>query len=243
MSPKPAPTHFLCIPLAGPQLARSWASFRVDVTSPVSFGLPEDVVRPLGTLHLTLGVMSLKQDGVDKAVEVLKGLKPREVLAEVRASITVSPLTQRYDGKPAVNPSASSDEGLSVTIRGLHAMQAASKTSVLYAPPADAEGILYRFCEQLRQPFRDSGLMEDEGRPLLLHATVVNTIYVKGGGGRGRRRERLTIDARDVLSRYDDYVWAEDLPVAKVAICRMGAKKIEGSDGNEAYEVEAETEV
>lgn len=236
MPPKPAPTHFLCIPLAGPQLARSWAAFRADATSPVSFGLPEDAVRPLGTLHLTLGVMSLKPDDVAKAAEVLGGLKPREVLAEVRA--------QPHDGEYAAAPVAPSDTSrLSVTIRGLHAMQAASKTSVLYAPPTDAEGILYRFCEQLRKPFRDSGLMEDEGRPLLLHATVVNTIYVKGGGGRGRRRERLTIDARDVLSRYGDYAWADDLPVTKVAICRMGAKRVEGSDGDEAYEVEAETEV
>ncbi|PNY25188.1 Uncharacterized protein TCAP_04874 [Tolypocladium capitatum] len=243
MPPKPAPTHFLCIPLAGPQLARSWASFRADVTSPVSFGLPEDAVRPLGTLHLTLGVMSLQQDGVDEAVRVLGGLRPRELLAEARASTTVSPLAQPHDGKPGAAPSGPSEGGLSVTIRGLHAMQAASKASVLYASPTDAQGILYRFCEQLRKPFRDVGLMQDEGRPLLLHATVVNTIYVKGGGGRGRRREKLTVDARDVLRRYGDYVWAEDLPVATVAICRMGAQKVGGSDGDEAYAVEAETEV
>lgn len=108
--------------------------------------------------------------------------------------------------------------------------------------------------------------MVDEQRPLLLHATVVNTIYVKKnknnvnnnnnssnsnnnpnnngdrrGGRQGRRRqERLTLDARDILGRYDDYVWVEGMPVDRVAICRMGAKKIEGSEGDEAYEVEAE---
>lgn len=123
-------------------------------------------------------------------------------------------------------------------------MQEASKTSVLYAPPLDPELILYRFCEGIRATFIESGIMTDEGRPLLLHATIINTIYVKSGRtpGRGKRRERLTLDARDIVSRYDDYVWMEEMPVERVAICRMGAKKIEGTD-DEAYEVEAEVAI
>lgn len=92
------------------------------------------------------------------------------------------------------------------------------------------------------------GLMTEEGRPLLLHATIVNTIYVKGRGskekGRGGRRERLMVDARDVISRYGDHVWLENMPVTKVSLCRMGAKKMREEEslveGDEAYEVEAE---
>lgn len=84
--------------------------------------------------------------------------------------------------------------------------------------------------------------MIDEDRPLLLHATIINTIYVKTRHGRGgRKHERLTLDARDIISRYDDCVWIEHMPVHKLAICRMGAKKIEGTD-DEAYEVEAEVD-
>ncbi|KAL7921544.1 kinase A anchor protein [Trichoderma austrokoningii] len=223
MPRKPAPTHFLCIPLAGMQLAASLASFRADVTSPMSFGLPKDAVRPLGTLHLTLGVMSLNKDGVEKAVDILQGLKLREILAESRLS-----------GQP-------NSSSLSLTIRGLRSMQPAAKATVLYAPPSDREGILYDFCRRLQKPFQDSGLMIDENRPLLLHATIVNTIYVKNGGARGKRREKLTIDPEPILSRYDDYVWVEDVPVTRVALCRMGAKPIEGTD-DAAYEVEAEVE-
>ncbi|KAK7424357.1 hypothetical protein QQX98_000625 [Neonectria punicea] len=214
----PAPTHFLCLPLAGAQLARSLSLFRDDVTSAMSFGVPQEAVRPLGTLHLTLGVLSLKEDGVARAGELLRSLRLGEMLGDA--------------GAPA--------DGLSMALQGLHAMQTPSKTSVLYAPPVDADGILFRFCEQVRATFRDAGLMADEGRPLLLHATVVNTIYVKGGG-RGRR-EKLTLDARDMIRRYDDYLWAADLRVDRVALCRMGAKKIEGTD-DEAYEVEAEVRV
>ncbi|KAL7787127.1 kinase A anchor protein [Trichoderma ceciliae] len=244
MPPKPAPTHFLCIPLAGAQLARALASFRADVTSAMSFGLPEDAVRPLGTLHLTLGVMALKRDGVQKAVDILGSLKLREILAESRLSKAASTSAAALALSGANNDGSqlSKTDGLSLTIRGLHSIQPAAKATVLYAPPSDPEGILYSFCKQLQKPFQDCGLMIDENRPLLLHATIINTIYVKnsgGGGARGKGRERMTIDARDLVSRYDDYLWAEEMPITRVAICRMGAKPIEGTD-DAAYEVEAE---
>ncbi|KAF4451352.1 hypothetical protein F53441_5618 [Fusarium austroafricanum] len=223
MPPKPIraqPTHFVCIPLAGPQLARSLAAFRTEVTNPAGFGVPPTAVRPLGTMHLTLGVMSLKDESLEQATEVLKGLRLKEFLASART------------GK-------STEDQLSITLKGLHAMQKPEKTSVLYAPPVDIEGILYKFCEQIKTAFQEAELMGKQDFPLLLHATVVNTIYVKDG--RGKKREKLTIDARDLISLYDDFVWLEDMPLDKVAICRMGAKKIEGTD-DEAYEVVAEVE-
>ena len=135
-------------------------------------------------------------------------------------------------------------------------MQPASRATVLYAAPTDDNGrgtTLQVFCEKLQAAFREAGLMaseegERDARPLLLHATVLNTIYVKGGRGGGsgkkggRRRERLTVDARPILDRYDDFVWMRDVPLEKIAICRMGAKKV-GDDGDEAYEVEAEIDL
>lgn len=94
--------------------------------------------------------------------------------------------------------------------------------------------------------------MEDENRPLLLHATLFNTIYVKkapGEGGDnkrkrgGRRREKLTFDARPFVDRYEDQIWMEGFPVEKIAICKMGAKKVE-DDGveDQVYEAVAEIE-
>ncbi|PTB50063.1 hypothetical protein M431DRAFT_96088 [Trichoderma harzianum CBS 226.95] len=226
MPPKLTPTHFLCIPLAGVQLATALTAFRADVTSAMSFGLPDDAVRPLGTLHLTLGVMSLKKDGVEKAD------------ADTSAAVLA------LSGGSNDGSHLSKTNGLSLTIRGLHSIQPAERAAVLYAPPSDPEGILYNFCKQLQKPFQDSGLMIDENRPLLLHATIFNTVYVKnnlGPRGSRNRRERLTIDARDLLNRYDDYLWAENMPITRVALCRMGAKPIPGTD-DAAYEVEAEVE-
>ena len=254
MPPTPSPTHFLCIPLAGPQLSRSLAAFRADVTGATSPGVlpvPEDAVRPPGTMHLTLGVMSLRDGGVARAVEVLRGLRPREVLVRVRASRVEALGTAAGGGTSgAVGDSAETggDARLSVTLQGLHSMQPAARATVLYAPPSDPEGILHRFCSEIKKAFQEAELFPDDERPLLLHATVVNTIYVKGrGGGSGRQRrgggrEKLTIDAQDILSRYDGHVWLEGMPLERMAICRMGAKAVEGEEGDARYEVEAEIE-
>lgn len=245
MPPKPFPTHFLCIPLvtatSRPQLAASLASFSADVTSPDSFAVPAGAIRPVGTLHLTLGVMSFPKGGetdggVDKAVELLRALAPKKMLAEARST----PNETEAEPKP-----------LSVTLRGLHSMQSASKASTLYAAPEDADGALQRFCEKLKGAFEEAGLMAADKRPLLLHATILNTIYIKGrdrpgdgggGGGKSKKREKMTIDARGILDRYEDHVWMDEVPVEKIAICRMGAKETE--DGrDQAYEVEAEIDV
>ncbi|KAI1646477.1 kinase A anchor protein [Daldinia loculata] len=241
MPPRPSPTHFLCLPLvtgqSRHQLSASLSAFSRDVTSPDSFAVPEQAIRPLGTLHLTIGVMSFpRDDGLDKAVALLKTLVPRKIMA----NITMANINGAETGQEPTGPLSPL---LSVTLKGLHSMQPTSSlASVLYAPPVDTEGTLLRFCENLRSTFQEAGLMAEENRPLLLHATIMNTIYVKGRNRKGgKRQEKLTIDARDILDRYDDYVWMKDVPVEKIAICKMGAKKQE--DGDEAYEIEAEIEL
>lgn len=130
-------------------------------------------------------------------------------------------------------------------------MQTASSASVLYARPADDQGVLQAFCEELRRVFLEAELMQEDSRPLLLHATVLNTIYVNsapaGRGGnkrkRGRRGEKLAFDARPIIDRYEDQIWMEDFAVERIALCRMGAKEVE-VDGvsDEVYEAVAEIE-
>ncbi|GAD99789.1 conserved hypothetical protein [Paecilomyces variotii No. 5] len=146
-----------------------------------------------------------------------------------------------------------------------------------------------------------------KARPLLLHATIVNTIYA----GRGRRRDggpksgTYTFDARDILAHYrnyyvdsdrtqprstivptgvseeqgsagsnsdvednspekkqkqmqdrehgagnntkNPYLWARGIPINKICICEMGAKKLDSNNGDlnatrlgQAYKVIAE---
>jgi len=270
MPPKPVPTHFLCIPLvtqsSRPQLTQSLAAFRADVSDPLSFNLPEDATRPVGSLHLTLGVFSFPKNSdegaerLEKAKSILQSLKPSEILKGIK--------TPAMPGTTPAAPAATKkgkeeDNPLLITLRGLQTMQSTtpSKASVIYAPPADSLGKLQQFCERVRGVFQEvEGLMIPDDRPLLLHATVVNTIYVKGkerqqqqhrkkghhhGGGGSKRGERVTVDATGILDRYEDQVWMEDVRVEKIAICKMGAKKIEvdGVVVDEEYEVVGEVDI
>lgn len=175
-------------------------------------------------------------ESLERATALLRGLKLRDLLGTT---------PNQRSGPGSEGPSA---DQLTIALRGLSSMQPASKASMLYAPPVDQLGTLQAFCEKLRSVFQEAGLLMEDHRPLLLHATVLNTVYVKGrrGGGpsKGKRRERLTIDARGILDRYEDQVWLENFKVEKVALCRMGAKKMD-VDGveDEAYEVEAEVDL
>ncbi|CAK7565059.1 MAG: hypothetical protein SEPTF4163_002967 [Sporothrix epigloea] len=178
---QPQLTHFLCIPLATsagrPQLAHSLATFHADMStmslcmtsgggggsgsasssnSTMRRGpLPSAALRPVGTLHLTLGMLSLGDgDRLEQALQRLQSLKKESNLVE----------------KP-----------ISMALRGLHAMQPPARATVLYASPVDestgqlavAGGPLLSLCERVRATFAD--LLVPDERPLLLHATIVNT--------------------------------------------------------------------
>lgn len=243
----PPLTHFLCIPLvtaaSRPQLSQSITSFRDDVTRPKGLGgfeLPLDAVRPVGTLHLTLGMMSFpKDEGLDKAVELLKWLKPRDIMSTVKAP--VMPGSSVEEEAPRDHPQ------LLVTLKGLHTFQKADKATVLFAPPSDQTGVLYGFSEKIQAQFKEAGLLVPDDRPLTLHATIVNTIYVKGNrNSHSKKRGDRTFvtDGQAIMDRYEDQVWLNDAPLERIAICRMGAKAVEenGTVVDAAYEVEAEVE-
>lgn len=242
----PPLTHFLCIPLvtaaSRPQLSQSIASFRDDVTRPKALGgfdLPFDAVRPVGTLHLTLGMMSFpKDEGLDKAVKLLKSLRLRDIMSTVRTPV--------IPGSSA-GEAAKEQPELLITLKGLHTFQKADKATVLFAPPSDQTGLLQGFSEKVKALFKEANLLAPDDRPLLLHATIVNTIYVKGNrSSHGKKKGDRTFvtDGQAIMDRYEDQVWLENAPLEKVAICRMSAKPVEenGEVVDAAYEVEAEVE-
>ncbi|RDW81082.1 uncharacterized protein DSM5745_04639 [Aspergillus mulundensis] len=92
---RPPLTHFLCLPLINsvslPQLESSLATFKASIPSTISPTpdegqqgdqrqphrplIPEDAIRPVGTLHLTLGVMSLPTpERLDEALRLFHSL-------------------------------------------------------------------------------------------------------------------------------------------------------------------------
>ncbi|KAF7874039.1 hypothetical protein EAF04_002711 [Stromatinia cepivora] len=333
--PLPRPTHFLCLPLvtpsSRPQLQSSLSVFKTDVIaqtlSPLSTStststprIPEKAIRPLGTLHLTIGVMNLETaEKLNGAIKILNSIFDDGDDNQNHSTNTPS------QSKKSLYPLIPLPK---ITLRSLYSMHPPHSTSILYTSPlsnssnsSNSPNHLQTFSEALKEKFTKAGFMlpEKEGRALLLHATIVNTIYISRGVERGKRRDmrrgegeggscfgiggqgergtgeggatkshprareqtqnptenknininkqntrtsptgsdphgsnpqttghskpkaRSKFDARDILSRYADFVWMRDVRIEKVAICRMGAKKRE--DGDEEYEVEAEVDV
>jgi activating signal cointegrator complex subunit 1 len=191
----------------------------------------------------------LSEERVNSALKLLKSLDLRELLSTSRAP---SPKDVEGVGSSALqrgsrdkcNEAEAGPSQITCTLRGLKSMHTPSKTSVLYSPPVDGDLRLYAFCQKLRDIFTDAELLVQENRPLLLHATIVNTVYVPGvksKGGHGKNRVKLTIDAREILEDYEDFEWMSNVRVEKVAICRMGARK--NADGEEEYVIEGEAEM
>ncbi|KAI9746251.1 MAG: hypothetical protein M4579_007621, partial [Chaenotheca gracillima] len=97
-------------------------------------------IRPLGTLHLTLGVMNLPdQAGVDRAVELLRSIDLREMLrgaAQPHAA---------HDTLPDPSVPVEDPQPLSVALTSLATMQSPAKTTLLYTRPVDKTNRLYPF--------------------------------------------------------------------------------------------------
>ena len=248
---RPPLTHFLCLPLVAssskPQLLASLQYFATDVADPehgYSATIPAKAIRPVGTLHLTLGVMSLQTpERVVAASDFLRSLNIPNILhgASKLEKSDPSNLPNAEDGAdllPGINVDSetTSPEAvapLRVTLSGLHPMHVPSSTSILYASPADSTSRLHPFCLALQHSFAQAGYLLSDDRDLCLHATVVNTIYVKDkkarakGNGHGKNSKgSRKFDAREIIDKYGDYQWAKDVRIERVSICEMGAKKI-----------------
>lgn len=304
---KPPLTHFLCLPLVTetnrPRLHTALDELKRDVQkiTPV----PPKAVRPVGTLHLTLGVMSLSPSQLDDATKhlqdldvgkLLRGITTQKIAEAAHDTPTVSEgfgAVQNPMTSPS-NPALTADpDRLVIKLRGLVPMQKPRQTSILYAEPSDSSGRLLRFGESLRSGFEESGWIVSDDRPLRLHATVLNTIYAKPkGGGRGRGKETpkpataaeaerdggedgmdshsqqgadgevekaeeerskghgpdakswMRFDASNLIEAYKNFIWAEDVRIDRVQICKMGAQKfVDETNGevvDERYEVVAE---
>lgn len=276
---KPPLTHFLCLPLVNdasrPQLEHSLRAFKEAVTSPdqethaqpMRPVIHAKAVRPVGTLHCTLGVMSLKQDQISEATELLESIDMASLMREASTEVLSA------QSKPSP---------LTVDLKGVESMHAAHKTSILYIAPADETERLYSVCLAIQKIFQDKGLLVPDDRKLKLHATVVNTIYAKGrkhppkkaakaeattsppllsiaeqsaeadtADNKGEDRSQghgpyanaaLKFDASAILEQYRNHLWAKDVVLDRIAICEMGAKKITDSEGNVIDERYSEVE-
>jgi len=251
-------THFLCLPLVNkhskPQLQASFQHFVTIVAN--KYDLPAKAIRPVGTIHLTLGVMNLPTEEQVRAASAFLGSLDMVQMLEAAATQNLSPtlegerlpIDQAAPSMTSVlqtrNGPAKSDsitqvagpdapaEPPIVSLTGLQGMHNPAKTSILYTSPGDPTFRLRRFCEALCNQFISEGFLVPDKRPLLLHATIVNTLYAKGSrnrprdSGHGKNNRGVgKFDATALLKEFGAYEWAKDIHIEKVCICQMGAKK------------------
>lgn len=301
----PQLTHFLCIPLITSSnrssLDNALAQLRNDVQrlTPV----PPKAVRPVGTLHLTLGVMSLSPSQLSDAITHLNDLDVGQLLRGITTKMVADEANEAAangvseNGGAVTNPSITHPHGdiapldadpdcLTIQLRGLIPMQKSHHTSILYAEPKDASGRLMRFAQSIRGCFEERGLVLEDQRGLKLHATVLNTIYAKGRGGRREKPERsgdsgatmdnreageidepgeasrngakemrvadcrgegkvnaknwMRFDAQALIEAYKDFVWADNMKIDRVQICKMGAQKLVNAETGEVIDEQYE---
>ncbi|KAF2263164.1 hypothetical protein CC78DRAFT_466291 [Lojkania enalia] len=267
---KPHLTHFLCLPLVNeesrPQFLAALEKFGVELQKESL--VPAKAVRPVGTLHLTLGVMALDQGGLEAAETCLRDLDLRTLLRDVE---NLQREKEDAEGGISLKPAQATTLDIvpsdripvSIELEALIPMQQPHKTSILYAEPKDVSARLYPFASALRGHFAEKGFLIEDKRTLKLHATIVNTIYAKPGGRRGNckpakpqeqvglrseshgvnAKSWLRFDATQLIEKYRNFVWAEKVVIDRVQICKMGAKKIFNKEGevlDEEYEVVAE---
>lgn len=256
------PTHFLCIPLvtsaSRASLQDSIRAFRNDI---LRNGISEAAVRPIGSVHLTIGVMCLPtEDSLQDACQLLEGLDISTLLngtfeghVAINQSIGSAELSHAEEIpteetplaslKASISPPDTGHQGpadhrvsettkpLEVSLRSLYSMRDPLNTSILYAHPEDASGRLLPFCEKLHDVFKNAGILRNENRALKLHATVFNGQHARVRVPGKAGKVPLSIDATALLKRWKDTSWTGSFELEKVAICRMRAEDVYDASG------------
>lgn len=196
---RPPLTHFLCLPLVNPtsisQLEWSILAFKETHPTPSvadsTQGLgrasdnvpkpliPEGAIRPLGTLHLTIGVMSLaSQERFDEAVAFFQSLDLANLMHEAErvatakqrkqktklSSLESSHLAVGLESQNHASGAESSTQPLTISLESLRALPHNKAATVLHASPVDPTGRLYPFCLMLRDKFLEAGFLVGESK-------------------------------------------------------------------------------
>jgi activating signal cointegrator complex subunit 1 len=178
--PPPPLTHFLCLPLVNenslPLIESSLNTFCANIPPknhgpqehhplrPIPLLFPDAAIRPLGTLHLTLGVMRLNTpERLAAAMDLLRDLDLGSMLRDAQ---TVAATTACRGGEEPLATRNSGDEvavkPLSISLESLAALPRPKQATVLYAKPVDPTNRLYQFGFLLQAKFFQAGLIEGE---------------------------------------------------------------------------------
>ncbi|BGP28094.1 hypothetical protein JCM10295v2_007081 [Rhodotorula toruloides] len=223
------PTHFLALPLTHtPRVASQLAETLPSPWNTCPPEVPRKALRPIGTLHLTLGVLHLEND--EQFERAKRWLEEELNVKELLGWAGEAARLRRGEVKGDQKADVASIEPLVINLRSLKPMkgQPARSAAVLYLSPHDPTERLKTFAQSLRDAAVESGTMREEHDPkrrkVLLHATVVNTRH----SSPGIREKRY--DFTSTIEQCRETEWAANVPIDGVALCKMGARPTENGD-------------
>lgn len=247
-------THFLCLPLvtsaSRPQWEASLKSFQKYMKgSSYSPTLCPEMIRPVGTLHITIGVMALPTLELEEAA---RAMLHSDHIAQCLREATRPILTELASTSPNNNNiwSWSWDPNptppppllpLITSFSGLQSMGNPTVTSIVFAPQKDPDPRIRKLALSVRGIFQASRLISPKKKPFTLHATILNTIYAPGRDRYGQGlapdskpnpktpikwRKTVKFDATKLLERYADFEWASNVRLEKLSLCRMRAQEV-----------------
>lgn len=152
-----------------------------------------------------------------------------ELKAEKSAATAPSRVDNVQSDKSSPAHPLSAPSLYETSLSGLQTTRTGTSTSVLYASPSLHVSPLHTLCQSLRELFLHANFLIPEPRPLLLHATVFNTLHCTKKPEKGK-----TIDAKALMEKWEQVEWVRNLKIERVAIWEMGAK-FDAEEGGRMY--------
>ena len=245
-------THYICLPvlteLSRPQFRDSFSHL---LNHPSAAAFPTGAVRPLGTLHLSVGTLRLGSPRREAAaIKLLDNLQVHDILKDCSVGLTdLESEELRFQAArsaPDIAFSPAKATPLSVILSGLWCRPGheadAYRLSIKASDPTRRLG---SFIDKIRYAFIEAGMLVDYPRncsrdfPPDEQPICVICIQSLGPVVHSKRHPTKVktthpkIDAKSLLEQYKDEVWVEGARLGRLSICKMGlAKEIKRAGGN-----------
>jgi len=213
---KHGPTHFLSLPLRNDRLIAQVQALHKEMIAQPPPNFHPSMLMSTPRLHLTLFVLELSSpEKIELACKTLQEMSEAVYDALARKSIMI-------------------------TIQGLRCMgKDSSKARVIYGDVKldnDTRIRINRLSDLLQARFHAAGLLVKEGRPLKLHATIINTKY----DNRPKAARQRTIDAIKLVQQHRETVFSH-FRVDALQLCSMTGMTLSGEKRvqTKPYPVEA----
>ncbi|KAK4902608.1 hypothetical protein LTR27_000545 [Elasticomyces elasticus] len=223
-------------------------------------------IRPVGALHCTLGVMSLDKAGLEEAIQALQSLDMKSMLQQARSqgptssmenseiaikserevatlSIDLKGLVSMHDPQNTSILYSAPEDRSNRLYPFCQAVQKHFADAELLVPDDRPLKLHATIVNTIYAKGKKKPPMRQRDRE---EAAEQDNAGQGGGEGQDDRSQGhgpqanapLKLDATALLERYQNFVWAGNVVLDRIAICEMGAKKITDAEGrvsNEEY--------